>query len=135
MQRANPSIAELTEAWLRYHREFAGSDLPDEHPDDWAGYLVSEWIFDGEAEKTWLAILAISERLRWEDEPKVVAWFGAGALEDFVAEFGDRAMDRIEPQLESNETLLKALACVWRWGEPIRDRVDRALAAHQQERL
>lgn len=128
-------VAEFADAWVRYHREFSGRELPDEHPDDWAHELLGEWIFDDEIKKAWLAILAICARLRWEDEPKVVAWLGAGELEDFVVGFGDRAMDLIEPHLKANDTLLKALACMWRWDEPIRDRVDRALVAHGQELL
>jgi hypothetical protein len=89
----------------------------------------------GDLKRMWEAIAGLCGRLRWDDEPKLVGVLGAGPLEDFVVKFGDQAMDLIEPQLDTNETLLKALACVWRWDDPVRSRVDRALKARGQELL
>jgi hypothetical protein len=89
----------------------------------------------GEMARMWEAITGLCLQLRWDTEPQIIGVLGAGPLEDFVVKFGDQAMDLIEPRLDSDETLLKALACVWRWHDPIRERVDRVLRARGQELL
>lgn len=134
-------MGELAEAWIRYQRRHRRTDrLPDEDPDDWALERLSDWFLVEEdtIEPFWEAILAICARARWgngdDDDSWVVVMIGAGPLEDFITKFEGRAMDLIEPRLDTNDTLLKALAGAWTRRTPVGDRVERALADRGQER-
>lgn len=116
--------AAVSRAWVDYE---AGSEKANE----WGLHRVFEITDKAAIGEQWLLILSLCAAAKNTD-PEVVAVLGAGPLEDFIRRFGDDAMDLIEPQLESNPTLLFALAGVWP-GDEMRGRVARALAAHGQE--
>jgi hypothetical protein len=117
--------AAMASAWVDYT---AGSETANE----WSLHRVFDVAYNGAIGEQWLMILSLSAAAKSAD-PKVVGVVGAGPLEDFIGRFGDEAMDLIEPQLESNPTLLFALAGVWP-RDDVRGRVTQALAAHRQER-
>jgi hypothetical protein len=119
----------LARAWVDYE---AGSAKTNE----WGLHGIFDDEFEAPIDERWLMILSLCAAASTA-APEVVAVLGAGFLESFIREdyggFGDAAMDLIEPQLASNRTLLFALAGVWP-GDQMRDRVERALHAHGQQR-
>lgn len=129
MQReaSDARIEEVSRVWLRYNKTQSDSDA-------WALGPVDEWIYRGHLADAWRLILDLCARLG-PDDVSMIANVGAGPLESFVVKYGDRAMDLIEPEMHVNPTLLKAVAMVWQWDEPIHQRVDRALAEHRRESL
>ena len=141
MERTDPGMDELAEAWIRYQRRHRRTDrLPDEDPDDWALERLHDWFLleEDTIEPFWEAILAICAGVQWgkddDDDSWVVVMIGAGPLEDFITKFEVRAMDLIEPQLDANDTLLKALAGAWTQTTTVGARVEQALADRGQER-
>jgi hypothetical protein len=134
MPPTDPEIVALSEAWLWYQADMRHKIDADEGENFWAVDALIELCDSGDTDRIWSAILDLCARADGKD-PRVLAAIGAGPLEDFVVRFGDQAMDLVEPELDENETLLRALAGVWRWDAPIRARIDRVLAAHGQELL
>jgi hypothetical protein len=123
-------IEAISHSWLDYQRT-------EDEKHWWACEAVMEAaISDPTPEMqsiTWRLILTLCSLA--EDDLKLILDIGAGPLEEFIRLFGDNAMDLIEPAVATNRTLLRALAGVWGWDEPVRPRVDRVLAIHGQERL
>ena len=65
----------------------------------------------------------------------LVCNIAAGPLESVISDHGEHAMDLIERAVNTNPTLLLALAGVWCWSQPVRPRIDRILAQHSQDPL
>lgn len=117
-------IPMLVKAWLRYQ-------ATKDQADWWATDRVME--LRGHLDGLWRIVLAICAEV--DDDNDVIYDIGAGPLESMISQFGDAAMDLIEPALAGNPTLLKSLAGVWGWKSPTRPRVDRVLAEYGQEPL
>lgn len=115
-------IQAITDGWLRY-------TATKDEADWWAANAVLE--LTEELDPLWEVTLALCAKVD-EDDMARIPDIGAGPLESMIVSFGDAAMDLIEPALAHNPTLLKALACVWVWKEPVGPRVDRVLAEHGQ---
>jgi hypothetical protein len=126
----DPSDEELkavTAAWLHY-------TVTKDKRYEWTIEPNLEWSTEGSLQLGWRFVLECCSQTDGDDMDRILA-IGAGPLEDFIRRFGDEAMDLVEPAVGSNLVLLKALAGVWGWDEPIRPRVDRVLESHGQERL
>jgi hypothetical protein len=126
----NPSeaeIREVCETWVRYQRRYVGTAEGDaEDPDWWAIHALILYPSPPPRELEWHVILMLCELVD-SDETQMVDMIGAAPLEDFLVEHGDAAMDLIEPAADQNPTLLKALAHVWAFEEPVRPRIERYL--------
>jgi hypothetical protein len=120
-------IATLGRAWISYT---AGGD----EEDLWAVGAVDDWVNGGQLDVAWRLVLALCSEVD-ADDLKMIANIGAGPVENMITNFGNPALDLIESAVATNLTLLRAVAMVWGWDEPERERVDRLLADHKQERL
>jgi hypothetical protein len=120
-------ISTVSRAWLSYTASQDEKDL-------WAVGAVDNWVNRGQLEVAWRLVLALCSEVD-ADDLKMIANIGAGPVENMITNFGDAALDLIESLVATNLTLLRAVAMVWAWDEPERERVDRLLAAHGQERL
>lgn len=120
-------ICAIASAWLRYQAD-------KDEADWWAADLVIDWALDDQLDALWRIVVAVCARVD-ENDVSRISDIGAGPLEDMLCKFGDAAMDLIEPAVADNPTLLKALAAVWAWDQPVWPRVDRVLAEYGQEPL
>jgi hypothetical protein len=120
-------LSAVTAAWLYY-------TVTNDERYEWTIDPNLEWSTEGSLQLGWRLVLECCSLTDENDMDRILA-IGAGPLEDFIRRFGDEAMDLVEPAVDSNPVLLKALAGVWGWDEPTRPRVDRVLQAHGQESL
>jgi hypothetical protein len=120
-------IEAVSAAWIRFN-------ATQEEKDEWVLNPVAEWIDEGRVDVVWRLVLALCAEVD-EGDLSMIANIGAGPLEEMIVKFGDTAVDLIEPAVNANPNLLKALAAVWRFDMPQRPRIDRILAAHGQDPL
>jgi uncharacterized protein DUF6869 len=112
MPPPDPEIAGLTQAWISYQRDTRlSTSLHEEHSAFWSVNALIELSDHSESDRVWLAIRELCARAD-KNDGWVIAMIGASPLEDFVARFGDHAMDLIEPELGNNSVLWQALANV-----------------------
>lgn len=64
------------------------------------------------------------------DDAHVVEMIGVSPVEDAFFDYGEEAMDLIEPAAERDPVLLAALESVRCWDTPIRLRLDALLQRH-----
>jgi hypothetical protein len=114
-------IARVSAAWLAY---VAGHD-PEQQ---WASDVKEEW----SAERNYATMSRFVLRLCRDVDPgdaDVIARIGAGPLEDLIVTWPHRAFILVEAEVETNPTLLHALATVWTQGQPfVRGRIQAILA-------
>ena len=116
-------LHELCEAWLTYQREDHGDGVDETDPNWWAVEAAMD--AESELERICRVIRGLCE-IAAPDDP-AVEMIGAGPLESMFFQYGDTAMDLVEPAAEENATLLAALRHVWAFDEPVRPRIDRFL--------
>lgn len=66
-------------------------------------------------EAVWLAVLRILQRKLTEDQ---LALLAAGPMEDLLALYGDKFIERIEAEAKRSPTFAHLLGGVWRQGMP-----------------
>jgi hypothetical protein len=123
-------ILAISQAWVDYHRR-------EDEKHWWACEAVMELDHEPTLERgdlLWRLILGMCSLLR-PDELALIANVGAGPLEEFIRLYGDQALELIEPEVNTNRTLLLALAGVWGWSEPTRPRIDQILQTNDQDLL
>jgi hypothetical protein len=120
-------IEKVSRGWISYT---ARQDAIDE----WVLDPVAKWMNEGQFDAVWRLILALCRQVDGADL-SMIANIGAGPVEEMIRTFGHRALDVIEPAVGGNPILLKALAMVWLWDTPRRERIDEILATHGQQLL
>jgi hypothetical protein len=131
---ADDEIRDLCEAWLTYERDDHNGGVDEEDPNWWAVDAVLDAQNEPEPDLLWSLILRLCE-LAEPDDPAVVM-IGCGPLESLIFDFGERAIDLIEPAADENATLFRGthlglgtLTSVWVYSEPVGPRVERYLAS------
>jgi len=117
----NPSderVAEVSRAWVRYQSK--DREQPDvEDPDWWACELVMG--LHGEIDTEWRMVLSLCSLAEHE---KAVEMIGVGPIEGLLDQYGEQAMDVIEAETNPSPTLRQALASVWAFSSPARERFE-----------
>jgi hypothetical protein len=117
-------LNELIDAWIAYY------DAPksrEREKFEWAAQAVLAWSgrSSGDSEMLWQFIMAAYKR---DLSDLVLANLAAGPVEDLIANFGAKYIDRIEELARQDPRFNQLLGGVWKRGGPgdIWDRVIRA---------
>lgn len=119
-------IARASAAWLAYQ-------ATEDEQYEWAINVQDRWLIEGAYEAMWRFLLLVCADVE-DDEDEIIEMIGAGPLENMIVTWPDAALRLVEAEVETNPTMLRALASTWTQGLPIRERIDRILAHHGGDR-
>ena len=98
----NDELNKIVSAWILSHESDEGN---------WAHEQVFDWIYDNKDEILWRFILMTYKR---ELSSKVISSLAAGPVEDLLAKFGSRYIDRVEHLAQQDEKFNMLLGGVWK---------------------
>jgi hypothetical protein len=116
-------LATLVNAWILAHESKEGEPAYQENW--WATQQVMDWGYpDGDPELLWQFIIAAYPKSLSD---KVVSVLAAGPVEDLLAKFGDKFIDRVEQLARSEPKFNYVLGGVWKssMSEGVWERVQR----------
>jgi hypothetical protein len=127
---SDEDIADLPRASVTCQREYR-EPPPSDEPGWWAAEAVMKADAAGGVPLKWRVVLGVCAAVGPDDE-SVIHMIGTSPIEDMVREYGDHAMDLIEPAADKDAILYEALTGVWCHSNPIRPRIDHYLARRLQ---
>ena len=87
-----PELIALAEAWIRY---WTATGLAVREQNGWATDQEYDLTFEGNGEDLWQLILLIHDR---DKSAAIQQVLSAGPIENLLAKFGERFIDRVEQQ-------------------------------------
>lgn len=101
----------LIDAWIKYHAEgmSRGGQVKDDDQNYWAAKMVDD-LLRVDPETGWEVIEHIVARV---EDPAVLAYIGAGPLEDLLAKHGRDFIDRVVAKIQSDPKFAEVAGSVW----------------------
>jgi hypothetical protein len=124
---SDSDIARVSAAWLAYQ-------ATEDEQYDWVMDVQSKWQRYDDHDSMWRFLLKLCVDVP-NDDDDLIGMIGAGPLEEMIVTWTETALALVETEVETNPTMLRALAGVWTQGLPIRERLDTILARNGVERL